>query len=569
MTTRKQTIRARIAEEAIAKVMQFFDGTLAQTLHEILQNARRSGATPVTITHDRAGGRITVSDDGRGIGDPAALLAFGRSGWPQDLRGAEHPAGMGIFSLARRSPRIRSRVAGRATWCVQLGEDHFVGREPAAVAADPEWDRDHGTDVTLSVLPTDADWIPGVIADAVRHYPIPVSVNGRKAEQSDFMEDAVRTETWRGLRVGVFHSTSPTWATPGINFHGLHVAFPDLPHVHALPGADADAPRTWWTLANVIDCPDIELTLPTRTAIVQTPFTAELVSEATRIIYRAIAAAGRAPRLGYETRTRAAAAGITLPADPRHLTPWRPKNARDAKPLERPRHPDLQHAILVDDDELDAAEPQTLAWAARESDTLGRYWEIESGLRGYRWYDDLPCIIGVNVHVRRGTETHTSTRKTRRDGESPLPRGRRRDRDRAPREASRMRRARQGADTGERHAAQPGGRRDQRDRAHLRRPPRRADRQERPLQRAGGGVLPAIVRLRRRQHRHPDARVPAADRLPRDRAPRVPRGRSRRRPPRARGDLHPAVGRRRLEHRHRDPQRRPHGDPPDLTAPAA
>ncbi len=421
MTSRKQrTIHARIADEAIQKVMQFFDGTLAQTLQEILQNARRSGATSVAITHDRAGERITVSDDGRGIGDPRTLLAFGESGWPKNLHGAEHPAGMGVFSLARRSPRIRSRVAGGTAWSVRLAQDHFVGRGSVAVAADPGWDRDHGTEVTFSVLPTDGCCTRGVIADAVRHYPVPVTVNGRRAEQSDFLKDAVRTETWRGLRVGVFHSTSPTWATPGINFHGLHVAFPDLPRVNALPGVDADAPRTWWTLADVTDCPNLELTLPTRTAIVQTPFTTELVNEATRIIYRAIAADGRAPRLGYETRTRAAAAGIALPADPRHLTPWRPKNARDAKPLERPRHPDLQHAVLVDDDELDAAESQTAAWAAKESGTLGRYWETESPLRGYRWYDELPCIIGVNVHMRRGAQTHTSTRETRRGSEHPF-----------------------------------------------------------------------------------------------------------------------------------------------------
>ena len=103
-SSKQQTIRARIAREAIAKVMQFFDGTLAQALQEILQNARRSGATSVAITRDQANTRITVSDDGRGIGDPTALLAFGRSGWPKDLHGAEHPAGMGIFSLARRSP---------------------------------------------------------------------------------------------------------------------------------------------------------------------------------------------------------------------------------------------------------------------------------------------------------------------------------------------------------------------------------------------------------------------------------------------------------------------------------
>ena len=157
--------------------------------------------------------------------------------------------------------------------------------------------------------------------------------------------------------------------------------------MHALPGADAEEPRTWWTLANVIDCPDLELTLPTRTAIMQTPFTAEFVDEATRIIYRAIAAAdgrGSATRSGRE----------------------RPRPASRSRPT------------LTTS--LGAAEAQTLTWAAKEFGTLSRYWEIESGLRGYRWYDDLPCIIGVNVHMRRGTETHTSTRKTRRYGKHPF-----------------------------------------------------------------------------------------------------------------------------------------------------
>ena len=209
MTGRKQqTIRARIAEEAIAKVMQFFDGTLSQALQEIIQNARRSGATSIAITHDRTNRWITVSDDGRGIGDPRALLAFGRSGWPKDLHAAENPAGMGIFSLARRSPRIRSRVAGRAAWSVELEEDHFVGRAPAAVSPDADWDRDHGTDVTFSVLPTDARLDP--VRDRGRGAPLPgpgLRQRTQRPEQCDFLKDAVRTEIWRGLRVGVFHST--------------------------------------------------------------------------------------------------------------------------------------------------------------------------------------------------------------------------------------------------------------------------------------------------------------------------------------------------------------------------
>ena len=173
----------------------------------------------------------------------------------------------------------------------------------------------------------------------------------------------------------------------------------DLPQVHALPAADSSVPRTWWAMADVVDCPELELTLPARTAIIQTPFVRELVSEARAVIYRAIAGCGFAPRLAYETRKTADAAGIPLPGNPRQLTPWRPQNARDAKPLERPRHPDLQHAVLVDDDVLDAAESQNLAWAARETGTLGRYWETEDQLRGYAWYDALPRVVGVNVRV--------------------------------------------------------------------------------------------------------------------------------------------------------------------------
>ena len=129
-TSKQQTIRAEIAREAIAKVMQFFDGTLAQALQEVLQNARRSGATSVAITRDLANGRITVSDDGRGIGHPGTLLAFGRSGWPRGLHGAEHPAGMGVFSLARRLPRIRSRVAGHAAGASSSARTTSSGARP-------------------------------------------------------------------------------------------------------------------------------------------------------------------------------------------------------------------------------------------------------------------------------------------------------------------------------------------------------------------------------------------------------------------------------------------------------
>ena len=550
MTRKPNTIRARIADEAISRVTRFFDGTLVQTLHEVLQNARRSGAASVAITYHRATDQLTVADDGRGITDPRTLLAFGKTGWGRSLQAAESPAGMGVFSLARRSPRIRSRVAGRPPWAVELGEDHFIGRAAAAITGAGDYDPAHGTEVTFSILPDDRYWTAGHLSEAVRHYPLPVSIDGRKPEQTDFLRDAVRIETWRGLRIGVFSSTSPSWATPNINFHGLQVTCSDLPQVHALPATDSSTPRTWWAMADVVDCPALELTLPARTAIIQTPFVRELVDEARRVIYRAIAGGGFAPRLGYETRKTADAAGIPLPEDPRQLTPWRPQNARDAKPLEPPRHPDLQHALLVDDDALDAAESQNLAWAARGTGTLGRYWETEDQLKGYAWYDALPRVVGVNAHVTARGRTETSTRQTHREAPGP-------------------RRLRHDPDAHQRRAAQPRRLRLQPRRPRLRDLAGRPDRHRGPRDRPPRRLLPAFLRRGGRHPRHADAGVPAADGLLDHRAARLGRSRRRRDHPKPGRELHPAGHRRRLERRHRDPEREPRGRPPALGRPRA
>ena len=56
-----------------------------------------------------------MKDNGHGIKDPAALLAFGMTEWDQAGALAEHPAGMGLYSLARcENVRISSKTQGRS-----------------------------------------------------------------------------------------------------------------------------------------------------------------------------------------------------------------------------------------------------------------------------------------------------------------------------------------------------------------------------------------------------------------------------------------------------------------------
>ena len=94
---------------------RLFTSTLGETLAELLQNARRAGASLIKI--DTPGqGRVRVRDDGRGIEQPGALLAFGARGWSGATAG-------------RRGPRRHGPVRAGAD-----GSDDRIAREQATQA---------------------------------------------------------------------------------------------------------------------------------------------------------------------------------------------------------------------------------------------------------------------------------------------------------------------------------------------------------------------------------------------------------------------------------------------------
>ena len=102
-----ETIQACVNRRLLTKADRLFTGTLDGRIIELLQNARRAGATKVTITND--GGWVTVRDNGQGISDFAKLLDLGGSGWDDACEKSEDPAGVGIFCLAPREVTIRSK----------------------------------------------------------------------------------------------------------------------------------------------------------------------------------------------------------------------------------------------------------------------------------------------------------------------------------------------------------------------------------------------------------------------------------------------------------------------------
>ena len=70
-------ICAAVHQDALNRVPDFFNVSLRDILNEMLQNARRSGVSKVTVTTSTGNSTIAVSDDGEGIADPNAILNFG------------------------------------------------------------------------------------------------------------------------------------------------------------------------------------------------------------------------------------------------------------------------------------------------------------------------------------------------------------------------------------------------------------------------------------------------------------------------------------------------------------
>ena len=386
-----QSIHATIHEDAINRVAGFFNAGTRDILNELLQNARRSGATRVDITIQPD--RVTVADDGTGIADPAAILAFGQSGWDNRAARSEHAAGMGFYALARSERvRVTSKHRDGPAWQVDLTPDHFVGKLDAPVHRLFENTNPPGTTVTFaSSRYPDQD-----IRDAARYYPLPVRVNGIRAEQADFLGDAVHTEIWEGVRIGAY--ADPRWSHMGrMNFHGIIVSQTKLPTIPTI--------RDQWTAqVDVLDCPELELTLPARREVIETPFMEKLRTACRRAIYRALSLQPAAMDVPKRAQEEAASMGIILPDAAAVLRPWGPKIARAEHhdTLRTQEWTEVSEDTMVMELEAEPADEQTLARAAQLNGTAGRLMQPNRELEGYGWYDRLTKATHMNITVTAG-----------------------------------------------------------------------------------------------------------------------------------------------------------------------
>ena len=400
------TIRARVHDGAIDRVTRFFANSLADSFVEILQNARRSGATRLDVATEpnpEGGVTVTVTDDGAGIADPAVLLSFGESGWDAATAQREDPAGIGVYALSKRGCSISSRprsfdgepVRG---WCVTLTPECFLGKEEAVVLHDDEAPWPYGTAISFMANET-LQAIEAAVAGAARHCPLPVTFNGESVERRAFLDDALHAEQWRGLAFGVFRNRLTGFNNPDLNFHGLTIAV-------RLPTVDAVEGGSWSVRADIDACPQLELVLPARKEAVKTPFLDEIRNAARLAIYRAMAAADPAPRVAFSDHRNAADADIDIPVPPVELRPWRPGTADIDDWRDTPPFAPVGADTLVMAVHPEPQDAQAFWRAAERAGISGRLFEADTRFEGYGWYDTLARVTSLHTYIIEAGVTH-------------------------------------------------------------------------------------------------------------------------------------------------------------------
>ena len=119
---------AGMDDKALGASVLFFNVSITEIFNELIQNARRAGATRLDVSEltTEQGPAVLVADDGRGVREPRKLTAFAESDWGARIMDRERPTGVGLFCLAMRGTVISSRRPDRKQgWRMTLIPEHW------------------------------------------------------------------------------------------------------------------------------------------------------------------------------------------------------------------------------------------------------------------------------------------------------------------------------------------------------------------------------------------------------------------------------------------------------------
>jgi hypothetical protein len=183
----KKEIQVRVdSSEVLNRVSRMFDGTPRSILRELMQNARRAGASQIDISFlDET---LTIAHDGMAFDDFGKLFSLGSSGWEKQGTKNEDPAGMGFFvSTLFESVEVLSRKDKSSAYIVKATKEQLTKENSKLDVGTVEFkNQTHNVEFRLhkGIEVREHDYRP-----VAEHFPVPSTftsmINGGKQTISE------------------------------------------------------------------------------------------------------------------------------------------------------------------------------------------------------------------------------------------------------------------------------------------------------------------------------------------------------------------------------------------------
>lgn len=165
-------IQVRINEEGALRNQRHAFSNRFTLVSELLQNARRAGATLIEIHHDAPAQLLRVQDDGCGLGDFQKLLSLHESGWNAATCAEEQPFGVGFSKCLYAASRC---IVASGHQRVDIDTEAALAR--AMVDVEQTAEAVPGTQVELHGV--DLPELAQHVETLCLGFPVPVWFNGQ------------------------------------------------------------------------------------------------------------------------------------------------------------------------------------------------------------------------------------------------------------------------------------------------------------------------------------------------------------------------------------------------------
>jgi hypothetical protein len=189
-------VKINVNEKALISNLKMAFATGTTWVTELLQNARRAGATKIHIVLQPGQKEFSIWDDGQGIEDMQNLFSIAESGWDEPVLSQEKPYGMGFLSCLFACEKVH---------IISRGQQVKVATKDAIAFDDIHVEAHQGVEGTFIRMKGVTD-MPSVqfLQSAVKGFPVSVYLDQSK-EPLESIHAVGTTMDWAKTEIGLIH----------------------------------------------------------------------------------------------------------------------------------------------------------------------------------------------------------------------------------------------------------------------------------------------------------------------------------------------------------------------------